>query len=234
MRQLYVCAIMFVMLFTFSSCQKGEQGPEGKQGIQGIKGADGKTILSGEGAPAMNVGAIGDFYIDTKNLLFFGPKSDNSWGVGSALKSTDTTNNLGATTYLKEDIILKKENISKLNGDFIITTEINNIKDLSDNSLVFFYMKHKPSHNWASPGDVNFILKRSGSDYSFSYSTSPDLYADAFLYSQIVNGVLIIKFKIQAYSMLSGDDDIVINKIIDEIQPSFKITVINNSPTIKL
>jgi len=48
------------------------------------------TILNGVGIPAKTVGINGDFYIDTKNLVLYGPKIKGAWKVGSSLKQADT------------------------------------------------------------------------------------------------------------------------------------------------
>ena len=37
------------------------------------------TILNGKGAPSNAIGIDGDFYIDTRSLLIFGPKSHGKW-----------------------------------------------------------------------------------------------------------------------------------------------------------
>ncbi|MSW04166.1 MAG: hypothetical protein F2887_01510, partial [Actinobacteria bacterium] len=37
------------------------------------------TILNGRGAPANTVGINGDFYIDIRSLLIFGPKAKGKW-----------------------------------------------------------------------------------------------------------------------------------------------------------
>ena len=37
------------------------------------------TILNGKGAPLKSVGINGDFYIDTRSLLIYGPKTKNKW-----------------------------------------------------------------------------------------------------------------------------------------------------------
>lgn len=37
------------------------------------------TILSGKGAPTLKVGINGDFYIDTRSLLIYGPKKSGKW-----------------------------------------------------------------------------------------------------------------------------------------------------------
>ena len=44
------------------------------------------TILSGSGAPAKTLGINGDFYIDTKNLNLYGPKTKGVWKITTSLK----------------------------------------------------------------------------------------------------------------------------------------------------
>jgi len=48
------------------------------------------TILNGVGVPAKTIGINGDFYIDTKNLNLYGPKTKGAWKAGTSLKQTDT------------------------------------------------------------------------------------------------------------------------------------------------
>jgi hypothetical protein len=46
----------------------------------GPQGPRGKTILNGPGAPANNLGLQGDFYYNTTNTYFYGPKlTDITW-----------------------------------------------------------------------------------------------------------------------------------------------------------
>jgi hypothetical protein len=47
------------------------------------------TILSGPGAPAKTLGINGDFYIDTKNLNLYGPKSKGVWKVTTSLRANE-------------------------------------------------------------------------------------------------------------------------------------------------
>ena len=44
------------------------------------------TILNGKTPPATSLGKNGDFYIDTKNLMFYGPKKNGSWPLGLSMK----------------------------------------------------------------------------------------------------------------------------------------------------
>ena len=43
------------------------------------------AIRYGVGAPRPAVGFNGDFYVDTRNYVFYGPKSAGNWGVGQSL-----------------------------------------------------------------------------------------------------------------------------------------------------
>jgi hypothetical protein len=47
------------------------------------------TILSGSGVPSKTLGINGDFYIDTKNLNLYGPKTKGVWKVTTSLKSKE-------------------------------------------------------------------------------------------------------------------------------------------------
>jgi hypothetical protein len=47
------------------------------------------TILSGAGIPSKTLGINGDFYIDTKNLNLYGPKSKGGWKVSTSLRANE-------------------------------------------------------------------------------------------------------------------------------------------------
>lgn len=44
------------------------------------------TILNGKGAPKSSLGSNGDFYIDTRSLLIYGPKSKGKWPTPQSLQ----------------------------------------------------------------------------------------------------------------------------------------------------
>ena len=53
----------------------------------GPQGPRGKTILNGIGAPSNNLGLQGDFYYNTENTDFYGPKlNDLSWSGSTIIK----------------------------------------------------------------------------------------------------------------------------------------------------
>ena len=47
------------------------------------------TILSGAGIPSKSLGINGDFYIDTKNLNLYGPKTKGVWKVTTSLRANE-------------------------------------------------------------------------------------------------------------------------------------------------
>lgn len=86
---------LLLILFAFSCAKEGEVGPEGKKGekgengINGEKGVNGSTILSGFSKPTLEIGNIGDFFINLTNMDFYGPKSSTGWGNSISLKGTN-------------------------------------------------------------------------------------------------------------------------------------------------
>lgn len=63
----------------------GATGAQGPQGVAGSAGTNGKTILGGIGAPAQALGTNGDWYIDTQNKMFYGPKANAAWPTGFSI-----------------------------------------------------------------------------------------------------------------------------------------------------
>ncbi|MDB4926772.1 hypothetical protein [Mucilaginibacter sp.] len=68
------------------SMQTGPQGPQGMAGTNGNNGTNGFSILHGNSNPSnISTGVNGDFYINTTNFTFFGPKIAGDWGAGTSL-----------------------------------------------------------------------------------------------------------------------------------------------------
>lgn len=63
----------------------GLTGLTGPAGVDGTNGTNGKTWLAGIGIPSMLVGVDGDFYLDTTNSTFYGPKTGTGWGAGTSI-----------------------------------------------------------------------------------------------------------------------------------------------------
>ncbi len=59
------------------------------------------ALFSGAGAPAAALGLAGSFYVDTTNMLLYGPKNTNGWGGGVVLigqRGNGVYNGVGAPT----------------------------------------------------------------------------------------------------------------------------------------
>jgi len=60
-----------------------EQNNEVVVSSVGEQGPSGRTILNGSGIPSDSIGAVGDFYYDTLNFKFYGPKLSASTTYGT-------------------------------------------------------------------------------------------------------------------------------------------------------
>jgi hypothetical protein len=49
------------------------------------RGNDGRSLISGTGAPTADTGRIGDIYVDKLNKQLYGPKTGAGWGAASSL-----------------------------------------------------------------------------------------------------------------------------------------------------
>jgi hypothetical protein len=68
------------------SMATGPQGPQGSSGTNGTNGSNGNTVLHGIINPSNTAdGVNGDFYINTSNYTFFGPKAAGVWPGGISL-----------------------------------------------------------------------------------------------------------------------------------------------------
>ena len=74
---------------------QGPMGPQGPAGAAGATGPAGKTVLNGSGAPSNAIGTAGDFYVDTTNSRFYGPKA-GTW-PGTYVTIIGTQGPQGAT-----------------------------------------------------------------------------------------------------------------------------------------
>src|SRR6185369_11246503 len=67
--------------WTLKGNLKGPSGTNGANGTNGTNGTNGKTVLNGIDAPGNGLGVDGDFYLDTANAHFYGPKTAGAWGT---------------------------------------------------------------------------------------------------------------------------------------------------------
>lgn len=68
---------------------KGRDGKDGRDGVNGRDGIMGSKIHGGMGDPEHNIGNIGDWYIDVRNKVLYGPKTYLGWGSGFVLGSSE-------------------------------------------------------------------------------------------------------------------------------------------------
>ncbi|WP_433895440.1 hypothetical protein [Sphingobacterium mizutaii] len=99
---------------------------KGAQGENGENGKDGLSLLSGNVAPTMDIGKVGDLYFNLSTLTIHGPKNLDNWGTSYPLASTQ---NSGVHVILiknvkfslpakeREDYNLTKPNFSYVNNE---------------------------------------------------------------------------------------------------------------------
>lgn len=76
-----VCAALTALLFIATQSQFSDAVAAGRSTSQVVN-----TILNGKGAPKNSMGSNGDFYIDTRSLLFYGPKSKGRWPTPQSIQ----------------------------------------------------------------------------------------------------------------------------------------------------
>ena len=92
----------------------GDTGQKGEKGDTGTPGQNGSKIYAGIGAPTINIGAVGDWYIDSQNKRLYGPKETSGWSneyipltVNSEIRDSDyvlSENNSKLTKWLNKGV----------------------------------------------------------------------------------------------------------------------------------
>lgn len=145
---------LFVMV-AIVSCSKDEGpiGKQGAQGVQGIPGKDGNVIISGTGAPDLEIGNIGDMYLDTTTSNLYGPKTENNWGTPLNLKGADGTD--GQNGADGSDI---------LKGSTAPSTTLGNLGDYYIDSSTGDLYGPKTNNGWGNPinlkGTANVVATK--------------------------------------------------------------------------
>jgi hypothetical protein len=98
-------------------------------GGSGTPGADGKSVLSGTGAPGAGVGTNGDFYIDTTAWDIYGPKNAGAWGSPTSLIGPQGVQGIQGNPGVDGKTIRygtgAPSNALGVDGDFYIATDTN-------------------------------------------------------------------------------------------------------------
>lgn len=129
----------------------GPTGPMGPTGPTGAAGADGKTVLNGSGAPSSGTGANGDFYVDTTNGRFYGPKASGSW-PGTYIQLANT-----ARVYATADQSVTSS--TSLTNSTYLTLSIPNGETWAIDGLVFV--------DTGANGDFRWDINTSATPTSF-------------------------------------------------------------------
>lgn len=64
---------------------RGPAGRQGEQGPVGAVGPRGAGVLSGSGAPGVDDGEVGDWWVDVGTYRLWGPKEEGGWGSPASL-----------------------------------------------------------------------------------------------------------------------------------------------------
>lgn len=138
--------------------ENGSNGAQGPSGNTGASGSNGSTILNGTAAPALSVGNIGDYYINTATADFYGPKTSNSWGTSISLKGPKGDSNGGSSIKMQIYKSLQFQNITadpfspddyQWTGNYSVIPT--NYVDYNENGLVMIYIRetNDPEAGWS-------------------------------------------------------------------------------------
>ena len=83
MKKVILIAVAVLGALIVSSC-----GKETEKVIERVEVQKGNQILSGNGAPAASLGAVGDYYLNKTTMELYGPKTAEGWGSAMGLKGT--------------------------------------------------------------------------------------------------------------------------------------------------
>lgn len=83
MKKVILITVAVLGALTVSSC-----GKETEKVIERVEVQKGNQILSGNGAPAASLGAVGDYYLNKTTMELYGPKTAEGWGSAMGLKGT--------------------------------------------------------------------------------------------------------------------------------------------------
>ena len=115
---------------TGATGQKGEKGntgatgQKGEKGEPGTPGQNGSKIYAGIGAPTINIGAVGDWYIDSQNKRLYGPKEASGW--------SNEYISLFSSYTLSED----KKTLLQWNDMSYTSINMNDFKELKDVTII--------------------------------------------------------------------------------------------------
>lgn len=116
MKRILQWAMVLTLSTAVTHCSRDEA-----QTINGTNGKNGSTILSGTTAPTLNIGEIGDYYLNKSTYDLYGPKTSDSWGTPINLKGREGSNGT-AGSKIHAGTGIPAQNIGN-NGDWYIDTQ---------------------------------------------------------------------------------------------------------------
>ena len=116
MKKILQWAMVLTLSTAVTHCSRDEA-----QAINGTNGKNGSTILSGTTAPTLNIGEIGDYYLNKSTYDLYGPKTSDSWGTPINLKGREGSNGT-AGSKIHAGTGIPAQNIGN-NGDWYIDTQ---------------------------------------------------------------------------------------------------------------
>lgn len=200
------------------------------KGDKGDSGEEGSKIYSGEGNPAIDLGKVGDYYLDISTSILYGPKKDSEgssfaaiWGVGLELKGAE--GNANVNTYLltvdKADWVIYGNTVDSdykrayydFNANFITN-------DILNNGIILVYMQ-TGSSKFILP-KVDVTPKKNLLQYNFNY----------YKYSSIVNKLRLsesIKVLNDASELLVTATQFYRIRVVSG-KPAQQLTEVQNNP----
>ncbi len=172
---------------------KGKQGPTG---TTGTAGAPGSKIYAGSGAPATTLGIVGDYYLDRHNIMLYGPKTANGWGVPVNLRGpkgpagpAGPTGPIGGNYNVKTDTFTVAGSSWLWNSQYLYETSTgsyteyftryyvrkNNTvtQDVLNNGSVLVYFTPSPTYNPAQWEPLPYQFDSSfGYTYNYVFVTA--------------------------------------------------------------
>ncbi|ULT28136.1 hypothetical protein KUH03_16990 [Sphingobacterium sp. E70] len=113
---------------------------KGEDGNNGQTGSVGAEILHGEDAPSADLGKVGDFYFDTKQVVFYGPKTKTTDSNGEVIFDWGSPISIGPENG--SNVLLKRFNAI---FDYNISLIGNEIEAINENHILGFLTQENKS-----------------------------------------------------------------------------------------
>jgi hypothetical protein len=196
--------------------EAGADGANGQDGQDGVDGKDGSQILTGEGAPSIDVGKIGDFYLDITSYTLYGPKTNSilskksvSWGPGLELKGADGNANVKS---FKFTVMASDWHVYSNTGTSTKKTMFGDIdfpalnEDMFENGIILVYWK-----------DANSLKLLPKSDFTAQKNF---LTREGYVFKNSSDGKIILRLK----NILKGFGNT--TELLDVVDIDYRIKLI--------